>query len=177
MDKTKRQITKIAREANKLVIRTMKDDGIGSGEMDLIHLVRHNPGISQKEACLRLNMDKGAVARRTASLEQKGYLTRKENPADGRSQLRDIRQFQRDRQIDVLLFRAVCCLCPSIEAPVSCIDDQYRQVLPAGNGNGNGLGENGCRHEPETKKKARRKCSAGCKDFAKCHVHRTPGLS
>ena len=33
MDKTKRQITKIAREANKLVIRTMKDDGIGSGEM------------------------------------------------------------------------------------------------------------------------------------------------
>ena len=87
MDKTKRQITKIAREANKLVIRTMKDDGIGSGEMDLIHLVRHNPGLSQKEACLQLNMDKGAVARRTASLEQKGYLTRKENPADGRSQL------------------------------------------------------------------------------------------
>lgn len=33
MDKTKRQITKIAREANKLVIRTMKDDGIESGEM------------------------------------------------------------------------------------------------------------------------------------------------
>ena len=87
MDHTKRQITKIAREANKLVIRTMKDGGIGSGEMDLIHLVRHNPGISQKEASLQLNMDKGAVARRTASLEQKGYLTRKENPADGRSQL------------------------------------------------------------------------------------------
>ena len=87
MDKTKRQITKIAREANKLVIRTMKDDGIGSGEMDLIHLVRHNPGLSQKEACLHLNMDKGAVARRTASLEQKGYLTRKANPEDGRSQL------------------------------------------------------------------------------------------
>ncbi|MGN0507172.1 MAG: MarR family winged helix-turn-helix transcriptional regulator [Lachnospiraceae bacterium] len=87
MDTTKRQITKIAREVNKLVIRTMKDDGIGSGEMDLIHLVRHNPGISQKEICSQLNMDKGAVARRTASLEHKGYLTRKENPADGRSQL------------------------------------------------------------------------------------------
>ena len=87
MDKTKRQITKIAREANKLVIRTMKEDGIGSGEMDLIHLVRHNPGLSQKEISVQLNMDKGAVARRTASLEQKGYLTRRENPADGRSQL------------------------------------------------------------------------------------------
>ena len=87
MDTTKRQITKIAREANKLVIRTMKEGGIGSGEMDLIHLVRHNPGLSQREISLQLNMDKGAVARRTASLEQKGYLIRKENPADGRSQL------------------------------------------------------------------------------------------
>ena len=86
MDQSKRQITKIAREANKLVIRTMKEGGIGSGEMDLIHLVRHNPGLSQKEICLQLNMDKGAVARRVASLEQKGYLVRKENPEDGRSQ-------------------------------------------------------------------------------------------
>lgn len=87
MDTTKRQMTKIAREANKLVIRTMKEGGIGSGEMDLIHLVRHNPGLSQKEISAQLNMDKGAVARRTASLEQKGYLIRRANPADGRSQL------------------------------------------------------------------------------------------
>ena len=87
MDTSKRQITKIAREVNKLVIRTMKDSGIGSGEVDLIHLVRHHPGISQQEACLQLNMDKGAVARRTANLELKGYLVRKSNPADGRSQL------------------------------------------------------------------------------------------
>lgn len=87
MDMSKRQITKIAREANKLVVCTMKEGGIGSGEMDLIHMVRHNPGLSQREISLQLNMDKGAVARRTASLEQKGYLIRKENPADGRSQL------------------------------------------------------------------------------------------
>ena len=87
MDMTKRQITKIAREANKLVIRTMKEGGIGSGEVDLIHLVRHNPGISQKEISLQLNMDKGAVARRTANLEQKRYLIRRENPTDGRSKL------------------------------------------------------------------------------------------
>lgn len=87
MDDSKRRITKIAREANKLVIRTMKENGIGSGEFDLIHLIRHNPGLSQKEIRLQLNMDKGAVARRTANLEQKGYLVRSENPADGRSQL------------------------------------------------------------------------------------------
>ena len=87
MDVTERKITKIAREANKLVIQTMKEAGIGSGEFDLIHLVRHNPGISQKEISRELNMDKGAVARRVANLEQKGYLVRKENPDDGRSQL------------------------------------------------------------------------------------------
>lgn len=87
MDFTKRQMTKIAREANKLTIQMMKEEGIGSGEFDLIHLVRHNPGISQKDAGQKLNMDKGAVAHRVVSLEQKGYLIRQENPADGRSRL------------------------------------------------------------------------------------------
>lgn len=85
MDLSKRQITKIAREANKLVILTMKEGGMGSGEVDLIHLIRHNPGLSQKEVSQKLNMDKGAVARRTANLEKKGYLHRVENPSDGRS--------------------------------------------------------------------------------------------
>ena len=87
MDATKRQITKIAREVNKLTLHTMRESGIGTGEFDLIHLVRHEPGISQKENSCRLNKDKGAVARRVASLEQKGYLIRRGNPADGRSQL------------------------------------------------------------------------------------------
>lgn len=87
MQDSNRKITKIARELNKLVIRTMKDEGIGSGEVDLIHLIRHHPGLSQKEISQELRMDKGAVARRTANLEQKGYLIRKENPADKRSQL------------------------------------------------------------------------------------------
>ena len=87
MDQTRRQITKIAREAGKLTVRMMKETGIGSGEFDLIHAVRHTPGISQSEICQQLNMDKGAVARRAANLELKGYLVRKSNPADGRSQL------------------------------------------------------------------------------------------
>lgn len=87
MDITQRKITKIAREASKLTIRLMKETGIGTGEFDLIHLVRHQPGISQKEISRTLNMDKGAVARRVASLEHKGYLVRRDNPEDGRSQL------------------------------------------------------------------------------------------
>lgn len=86
-DPTKRHITKIAREAETLVIHTMRDRGVGSGEFDLIHYIRHNPGSSQKEIAAGLNMDKGAVARRTARLERKGYLYRTDNPADGRSKL------------------------------------------------------------------------------------------
>ena len=87
MDQTRRQITKIAREAGKLAVRMMKETGIGSGEFDLLHAVRHTPGISQSEIFQQLHMDKGAVARRVASLEAKGYLTRRKNPEDGRGQM------------------------------------------------------------------------------------------
>lgn len=87
MEITHRQITKIAREVNKFTVRTMKADGIGTAEFDFIHLVRHRPGITQAEVRNELRIDKGAAARRTANLEEKGYLVRKENPNDKRSQL------------------------------------------------------------------------------------------
>ena len=87
MDSTKREITKIAREVGKFTVRTLRADGIGTGEFDVIHAVRKNPGITQAGVCRVTGLDKGAVARQTANLEAKGYLTREENSADGRSQL------------------------------------------------------------------------------------------
>lgn len=87
MDQTERSITKIAREAAKLVGQTLRADGVGTAEIDFIHLIRHNPGITQAEVREKLGIDKGAAARRAASLEAKGYLIRRENPADGRSRL------------------------------------------------------------------------------------------
>lgn len=87
MDATKRQITKIAREVSKFTVRTMRREGVGSGEFDVIHAVRKNPGITQAGVCEITGLDKGAVARQTANLEAKGYLIRRENPADGRSRL------------------------------------------------------------------------------------------
>ncbi len=87
MDDSERKITKIAREAAKFTVQTMKEEGIGTAEFDFIHLVRHNPGITQADVRERLKIDKGAAARRAASLENKGYLYRKPNPDDGRSQL------------------------------------------------------------------------------------------
>ena len=47
MDETGRKITKIAREVTKFTVQTMKEEGIGTAEFDFIHLVRHNPGITQ----------------------------------------------------------------------------------------------------------------------------------
>lgn len=87
MDITKREITKIAREVGKFTVRTLRADGIGTSEFDVIHAVRKNPGLTQAGVCKITGLDKGAVARQTANLEAKGYLTRAENPADGRSQL------------------------------------------------------------------------------------------
>lgn len=87
MDISKRQITKIAREASRLTVQLMREEGIGTAEFDFIHLIRHNPGITQAAVREKLKIDKGAAARRAASLEAKGFLIRQENPADGRSQL------------------------------------------------------------------------------------------
>lgn len=87
MEHSARKITRIAREAERFVLLTMRGGGIGTAEIDCIHAVRHHPGITQTELAAALNTDKPAIARRTASLERKGYLRREPNPEDGRSQL------------------------------------------------------------------------------------------
>ncbi len=87
MDRTKRQITEIAREVNRFTIRNLRKEGIGSSEFDVIHVIRNNPGITQANICKILGFDKGAVARQTASLEAKGYVKKRENPDDSRSHL------------------------------------------------------------------------------------------
>lgn len=80
-------MTKIAREAEKLVLYTLRESGIGTAEIDYIHALRHHAGATQAQMAELLHADKAAVARRTESLEAKGYLVRRENPAGGRSRL------------------------------------------------------------------------------------------
>ena len=82
MDITERKITKIAREAEKLVLLLLREEGVGTAEIDLIHALRHNSGCTQAKLA-----DKAAVARRTKNLEAKGFLTREDDPNDRRSQL------------------------------------------------------------------------------------------
>lgn len=87
MDITERKITKIAREAEKLVLCTLREEGVGTAEIDLIHALRHEPGCTQAKLAETLHADKAAVARRTRNLEAKGYLIRKDDPNDKRSRL------------------------------------------------------------------------------------------
>lgn len=87
MDLTERKITKIAREAEKLVLLSLREEGVGTAEIDLIHALRHNPGCSQAKLAAILRADKAAIARRTKNLEAKGFLVREDDPADRRSQL------------------------------------------------------------------------------------------
>lgn len=87
MDITQRQITKIAREAEKLVLHQLREKDVGTAEIDLIHALRHHPGCTQAALGELLHTDKAAIARRTKNLEAKGYLVRKAAPNDRRSQL------------------------------------------------------------------------------------------
>ncbi len=87
MDPSRRQITKIAREVGKFTQRTLRAESIGPAELDTIHVIRKNPGTTQAEVCKTLGTDKAAMARQVANLEAKGYVERRENPADGRSKL------------------------------------------------------------------------------------------
>ena len=85
MENQGRKITKIAREVGKFTVRTLKEEGIGTSELDFIHVVRKNPGISQTEVCRILGIDKASATRQALSLEHKGMLVRKQDPDDKRA--------------------------------------------------------------------------------------------
>lgn len=87
MDVTDRKISRIARSVQRFTNRMMRREGIGPSEFDFVVVVRRHPGITQAEVCQKLDLDKGAAARLSARLEEKGYLRREPDPADGRRQL------------------------------------------------------------------------------------------
>lgn len=72
--------------SEKLVLLTMREEGVGTAEIDLIHAVRHHPGCTQAQLAELLHADKAAIARRTKNLEARG-LIRRDAPSDRRSQL------------------------------------------------------------------------------------------
>ena len=60
MEHPARKITQIAREAEHIVLLAMRQDDIGTAEIDCIHALRHHPGITQTELAGMLHTDKPA---------------------------------------------------------------------------------------------------------------------
>lgn len=87
MEQSKRQITKIARDVSRFTQKTLKESGVGPSEIDVLHVIRKNNGVTQKDICEKTGFDKGAVARIIVSLEKKQFIYRKDNPTDKRSSL------------------------------------------------------------------------------------------
>lgn len=84
MDPTKRRIRKIDRDAQRFVARALGNTDLSLSDYDMIHTVRHRPGITQEELRRLYCLDKSTIARRAAKLEEAGYLYRRPSPEDKR---------------------------------------------------------------------------------------------
>ena len=84
MDPSRRQITKIARNASHFAQSQAKVMGLGTSEYEVLHCIRKNPGICSDEICRKLYREKSAVAHLVAGLERKGFVTRQPHPDDNR---------------------------------------------------------------------------------------------
>ena len=67
--------------------KLLKPYGIGSRSAQLLHYIHLIPDCSQETLAERLILDKSTIARRLASLEERGFLERSPNPADRRGQI------------------------------------------------------------------------------------------
>ena len=74
MDITERKITKIAREAEKLVLRTLRETDVGTAEIDLIHALRHHPGCTQA-ALAELGYNQNEIGAALKGIKTEGMST------------------------------------------------------------------------------------------------------
>lgn len=84
MDPTKRRIRKIDRDAQRFVAQALGNTDLSLSDYDMIHTVRHRPGVTQEELRRLYCLDKSTIARRAAKLEEAGYLRRRPSPEDKR---------------------------------------------------------------------------------------------
>jgi DNA-binding MarR family transcriptional regulator len=85
MDITKRHISKICRVSHRYASLRLQGTNIGTSEYECLHYISKNLGISQENLRSFLNIDKSAVARMVANLEEKGYINRMQDQNDKRS--------------------------------------------------------------------------------------------
>jgi len=84
MDITKRYISKICRVSHRYASLRLQGTNIGTSEYECLHYISKNNGMSQEKLRSLLNIDKSAVTRMVANLEEKGYLYRLQDETDKR---------------------------------------------------------------------------------------------
>ena len=84
MDPTKRRIRKIDRDAQRFVAQALGNTDLSLSDYDMIHTVRHRPGVTQEELRRLYCLDKSTIARRAAKLEEAGYIRRCPSTEDKR---------------------------------------------------------------------------------------------
>ena len=87
MDPSRRQITKIARNAAHFAQSRARDKGLGPGEYEALHAIRKHPGLRPSALCEQLSLEKSAAAHLARNLERKGLIVKETDPEDTRRRL------------------------------------------------------------------------------------------
>lgn len=82
-----RLITLLARKSQGCITELLKDYGITAAEQPFFMAVEHSDGMTQEELTALVSVDKAATTRAVRSLEEKGYLIRRQDPNDRRKNL------------------------------------------------------------------------------------------
>ncbi len=80
-----RLLSTINRDSHSFIKSRLGDIDINSGQFPLMFLLYHHEGINQGTAALKLNLDKGTVARGMMRLEEAGMIVRKKDDEDRRN--------------------------------------------------------------------------------------------
>lgn len=82
-----RLITLLARKSQGCITEVLKDYGITAAEQPFFMAVEHSDGMTQEELTEIVSVDKAATTRAVRSLEEKGYLIRRQDAKDRRKNL------------------------------------------------------------------------------------------
>lgn len=82
-----RLITLLARKSQSCITEVLKDYEISAAEQPFFMAVEHSEGMNQEELTAMVSVDKAATTRAIRSLEEKGYLIRRQDTKDRRKNL------------------------------------------------------------------------------------------
>lgn len=87
MDEVRRSFRRIQRWAQSYVQRNTRATGLTPAQLEALRHITYHGTLSQQELVDDLGVDKAAVTRLVAALEQAGYVYRSADPKDGRAKL------------------------------------------------------------------------------------------